>query len=98
VPVATLTPSPTVTPSPAPRGYSVSFEAEETKIVKGECTNLRWKVEGASAVDLDGESVAASGKEKVCPKFDTSYRLTVRLPDSTQFHRTVKVSVEKEDN
>ncbi len=98
VPVPTLTPSATLTPLPGPRGYSVSFEAEETKIVKGECTNLRWKVEGASSVDLAGESVAAAGKEKICPKYDTGYKLTVRLPDNTQFHRTVKISVEKEDN
>ncbi|MBN1220274.1 MAG: hypothetical protein JXM69_15200 [Anaerolineae bacterium] len=97
VPIATATSTVTLTPSPAPRGYSISFEAEETKIVRDECTQLRWKVEGASSVILDGESVESTGKKKVCPKYDTSYELKVKLLDGSQFHRTVKIDVEEEE-
>jgi hypothetical protein len=47
-------------------------------------------------VTLDGESVAASDKKKVCPKKDTRYQLTIRLPDGTQLNRTTKISVEED--
>lgn len=97
VPIPTATPSPTIIPSPIPRQYNISFSAKETTITKGDCTNLKWHVEGASTVTLDGESVAASGKKKVCPKKDTRYQLTIRLPDGNQLSRTVKISVEEEE-
>jgi hypothetical protein len=96
VPIPTSTPSPTILPSPIPRRYSISFSAEEITIVKGECTDLKWQVEGAATVTLDRESVAASGKKKVCPKKDTHYQLTIRLPDGNQLSRTVKISVEED--
>ena len=97
VPIPTSTPSPTILPSPIPRRYSISFSAKESTITKGDCTDLKWQVEGASTVTLDGESVAASDNKKVCPKKDTRYQLTVRLPDGNQLSRTVKISVEEDE-
>ena len=95
-PIPTSTPSPTILPSPIPRRYSISFSAKETTITKGDCTDLKWQVEGATTVSLDGESVAASDKKKVCPKKDTRYELAIRLPDGNQLSRTVKISVEED--
>jgi hypothetical protein len=111
-PTATPTPPPTriqvptVTPtarppSPVPRQYSISFKADQSKITKGDCTDLKWEVIGASEVQLNGQRVAPSDKREVCPERDTEYRLTIQFPDRTQLeNRTVKISVEekKEDN
>jgi hypothetical protein len=98
-PVDTVTSTPSVTPLPPPRGFSISFDADQTTLVKGECTDLVWRVEGAATVTLDGEDVADSGAKEVCPKFDKKYQLTVRLPDSPELlHRSVKISVEEAED
>jgi hypothetical protein len=94
------TPLPDVTATPpGPRQYSIFFIAKKDTLVKGECTDLRWEVTGAASVSLDGESVSQVGVEKVCPKSTVSYRLTVQLPNDTQFlHQTVKITVKEEEN
>ena len=81
-----------------PRQYNILFEAKEEVIVKGECTKLKWRVEGASSVVLEGDSVALSGEKKVCPKSNTTYRLAVQLLDGTQLSRTTKITVEEEED
>lgn len=99
--VPTLIPVPTNTPTvrpstPIPRQYSISFEADDSKITKGDCTDLKWNVSGAASVQLNGQSVSPSGKKEVCPDQDTEYRLTIQFPDRTQIeNRTVKISVEE---
>ncbi len=103
IPIPTSLPTPTPvptkpTPTFIPRQYSISFEAEETTITKGECTDLKWKVQGASMVRLDGKDVNPSGKKEVCPKKDTDYQLTIQLPGSAGLeHRTVEISVVEEE-
>jgi len=99
VPVATATTVPTTEAIPGPRGYSVSFEADETEVKKGDCTTIHWLVEGAEKVVLGSESVEFSGKKKVCPKFETTYQLTVTRPHETELIiRKVEISiVEKEE-
>ncbi|MBI1879262.1 MAG: hypothetical protein HYR94_13765 [Chloroflexi bacterium] len=90
----TDTPIP-VTPTYPPRRYSVSFEADETTIVKGKCTDLKWEVVGAVAVTLDGKSVEPEGKKEVCPDKDTEYKLTIQFPDQVRLeNRTVEIKVE----
>jgi hypothetical protein len=96
-PVLVATPSPTLTPVPASRQYAISFEAQESTLIKGKCTDLRWQVAGAAKVTLNGETVAATGKQKVCPQQETSYQLIVYLPGDTQFiRRSVTITVEEE--
>ncbi len=99
-----IVPAPTATPVlatatvPGPRGYSISFEADETTLAEDDCTTLRWRVEGAESVVLDNETVEPSGKKKVCPKLETTYQLTVSLPDSAQLIiKKIEISIEEDD-
>lgn len=93
VPSATLTVMP---PTAPPRQYSIIFEADETTITAGKCTDLEWQVTGAVSVQLDGRAVTPSGLKEVCPGQDTLYELTIQLPDNAQLQtRTVRISVEE---
>jgi hypothetical protein len=101
--VPTQTPVPPtdtpIPPSPTfpPRRYKISFEADQTTLTKGECTNLNWDVVGAIAVTLDGDGVEPQGEEEVCPDEDTEYTLTVQFPDQVRLEdRTVEIRVEPE--
>lgn len=101
-PVPTLPPAPTSTPTSGPsptlipRQYSVSFEADEETIEEGDCTDLRWEVQGASSITLDGRPVEPSGRKEVCPRQNTAYRLTIQLPNSAALEtKTVEIKVEK---
>lgn len=97
-PPGTDTPTPTITPTAIPRVYRISFEAEETALVEGDCTHLKWDVIGALTVELDGDKVDPSGKKKVCPKEDTSYKLTVQFQDAARLQsETVDITVTKAD-
>jgi hypothetical protein len=69
------TPTPTATPtSPATR---VLFEPQRAEITAGQCVTLRWQVDNARAVYLDGKGVAGYATREVCPRQTTTYRLTV---------------------
>ncbi|MCB9098422.1 MAG: hypothetical protein H6632_02695 [Anaerolineales bacterium] len=95
-PVAPPVASATVHPTPTigSRQYTVSFEADNSTIDDGDCTTLRWNVQGAFIVKLEGEVVNPSGQKKVCPGRDTSYVLTTQLQDSPQIDRhVVSISV-----
>jgi hypothetical protein len=80
----THTPSsepPTLTPtSPAPaRAPEISyFEAYPATISAGACSDLRWGVEYATAVFLDGQGVVDHDTTRVCPVRTTSYTLVAR--------------------
>jgi hypothetical protein len=85
----TPTPTPTVTPWPPAQ---VDFRADRTQLVVGECTTLRWDVENASAVYLDGQGVVGHGTRQVCPTVTTSYRLLVQAP-AGNVERSVTITV-----
>jgi hypothetical protein len=75
--------------------YTVSFEAKDISLNSGDCTDLVWSVQGASNVQLDGDSVEPSGRKKVCPEEDKSYKLTFQVSGSTEIEsREVKISVQ----
>jgi hypothetical protein len=75
--------------------YAVSFEAKNTSLDSGDCTDLVWSVQGAGNVQLEGNAVAASGRKKVCPEEDTTYRLSFQVSGSTEIEsREVKISVQ----
>ena len=85
------------TPTFPPRRYKVSFEAEETTITKGQCTDLKWEVIGAIAITLDGKDVEPEDEKEVCPDKDTEYKLTVQFPDQARLeHETVTITVVEE--
>ena len=77
-PAGTVSPSLTVRPSVTVRPTpSVSFSADRGTLERGECTRLRWQVENASAVYLDGAGVVGVGSQQVCPESTITYRLRV---------------------
>ena len=86
-----------IPPTPIHRQYSIAFDAEENVIVKGECTDLEWRVSGAESIWLDGRTVGPSGREEVCPTRDTIYQLTIQLPGSAELlSKTEEIMVEDE--
>jgi hypothetical protein len=97
-PLPTIAPPPTAaipTNTPIPgRQYAISFDAAKTTVANGECTDLRWRVEGPATVQLDGQVVPAAGARKVCPNRNTTYSLTIQIADSAQIERrTVTIAV-----
>ncbi len=65
---------PTDTPTP-PAPISINFNADSYSIKEGNCTTLRWAVENAEDVFLDGELVEVLDARQVCPKKTTKYTL-----------------------
>lgn len=74
------TDTPTSTPQQAaPRAPEVTyFEAYPTQINAGACSDLRWGVEYAAAVFLDGQGVGDHDSAPVCPDSTTTYTLVAR--------------------
>ncbi len=87
----THTPTPTFTRTPLPPAQ-VNFRADDTSLTSGQCTTLRWDVEYATAVYLDGSGVAGHGTKQVCPASTTTYRLHVEAP-SGNVDRQVTITV-----
>ena len=80
---------PTATPWPAAQ---VDFRSDATSLVEGECTSLRWDVEHATAVYLDGRGVVGHASEEICPPTTTTYHLHVQAPaGNVDRHVTVEV-------
>lgn len=75
--------------SPKP---SISFLADSTQIAAGQCTTLRWDVENAQAIYLDGQGVTGHEARNVCPPQTQTYELRVVSPHGESSHQvTVNV-------
>ncbi len=104
-PLAVLTSSPTprrtptvalLTPTASPTliGPVINLSADKTDLAAGECTTLRWTVKGVRSYALNGVGKAGDeGSEKVCPKQDTTYKLTAVLPDGSEVSQDVRIKV-----
>jgi hypothetical protein len=68
-----VTETPEVTPTVAP--IEVNFNADSYAILVGECTRLRWDVQNADLILLEGEPVPELEAEQVCPKVTKTYTL-----------------------
>jgi len=81
------------TPTPRP-GVKVTFFAEQGALNYKDCTTLRWQVENAQSVTLNGQLVDSAGSREVCPReaFNT-YRLLVLSPNSGGSEQTVVINV-----
>jgi hypothetical protein len=79
---------------PAP---TVAFWADRTAVYPGECTTLRWNVEGVRAVYLRTPDVyvgvVGQGERGVCPRTSTAYTLEVVDLAGVTTARTVMVRV-----
>ncbi len=83
-PIITGTTTPTLTPVPPQRFFTLSFDAEKTTIDRGECVDLSWQSTGAVTLQLDNQPVGSSGSTSVCPRSDTSYTLHYQVAGSSQ--------------
>jgi hypothetical protein len=93
-PTATPTPVPTPTLTPMPQP---DFRADLVVLLAGQCTTLRWHVEGVRAVYLwDGANilgVIGIDNRVVCPQVTTTYVLRAQRLDGTTFDMPVTMTV-----
>lgn len=87
----TVTPVPTARPTAIPPAQ-VSFWVDDDSITAGECTTLRWDVQNATAVYLDGAGVPGQATRAICPTSTTTYNLHVEAPGGN-VDRSVTVTV-----
>ena len=71
-PTNTAIPSATVLPS-----TYMNFRADRQYLSKGECTTLRWDVEGVKEIYLNGDGRVGHGFQEVCPNQTTTHNLRV---------------------
>jgi polar amino acid transport system substrate-binding protein len=97
---ATATPLPTQTPSP-----NISFTADRTTILQGQCATLSWNVQNVRETYLHAEGeqwqfnpVPPQGTRSVCPQRTTVYNLRVVKFDNTVEVRQVTVFVNPAPN
>ena len=65
----------TVTAQPPSLPVIDRFDADDSDIMVGESTTLRWNTTGATSVTLDGDTVSVDGSRVVSPTSDTTYTL-----------------------
>ena len=75
--IPTDTPTPTQPPRPDTSQVQVVFTADRYRLNQGECTTLRWSVQGGLGVELDGRVVERIGQSEVCPPQTSTYQLSV---------------------
>ncbi|CAN5714666.1 hypothetical protein BH10CHL1_BH10CHL1_22410 [soil metagenome] len=76
--------------------YSVNFWEDSTTIKRGQCTTLRWDVQGVREVYLDNEGIAGVSLRQVCPDRMRTYRLRVVHTDGTEETRDITINVTNE--
>jgi hypothetical protein len=86
-------PTETPTPSPPQASISINFNADSYLIKQGKCTKLRWAVENAEDVFLDGELVEVLDARQVCPTKTTKYTL-LAMAGEQQEEAYVTIEVE----
>ncbi len=79
---------------PPPSGeVLITFTADRTRLLPGECTTLRWSVDGGFGFELNGQPVERSGQMEVCPEETTPYWIAVDAGDRIE-RREVVIVVE----
>lgn len=93
-PTSTATPEPTQTAAPTPVLVpDPRFRADRTTLTAGECTVLRWDVDGVRAVFLDGAGRPGHSSEQICPEVSHTYTLRVVTPDGHQASHSIQIRV-----
>ena len=91
VPTMTIAPSPTPQPTATPPMY-VDFRADAPWVVAGQCTTLRWDVEGVRGVYFNGQGQPGHGSQDVCPGQTQTFVLHVVL-NSGYLDRAITIAV-----
>lgn len=88
------TPTAAATATATPPAVTMEFSADKSVVKLGECATLKWAVENAQEVRLDGESVPEKSQRKVCPQeADKTYRLTALSQAGETEEQTVDLTV-----
>ncbi|CAG0944323.1 hypothetical protein ANRL1_01682 [Anaerolineae bacterium] len=77
----------------APVGATVNFAANPTSIAQGQCSTLRWDVEGVREIYFEGVGVTGHEQQQECPTQTTTYTLGVVFQDGSARNYTAKVDV-----
>ena len=95
LPQPTAVPTPTGAPSgpSGPNQPTISFIADRTEIMMGECDNLIWDVQNAREVRWQDEPYAPEALFTVCPPETTTYTLEVVPFEGPVIRPTVTVFV-----
>ena len=72
---------------------SINFRADQTNLILGQKTTLRWDVECVREVYLDGQGVSGHGTREVAPRAATAYTLRAVKNDGNTEERQVTVFV-----
>ena len=91
VPTPTFAPSPTLQPTATPPMY-VDFRADSPWVIAGQCTTLRWDVEGVRGVYFNGQGQPGHGSVEVCPAQTQTFVLHVVL-NSGYLDRAITIAV-----
>ncbi len=84
--------------NPQPPAFSINFWADRNEIRRGECTTLRWDVQGVREVFYQDRGVPGVGSSEECPGSDRTYRLRVIRQDGGEERRDVFVRVIQRDD
>ena len=91
IPTPTFAPSLTPQPTATPPMY-VDFRADAPWVIAGQCTTLRWDVEGVRGVYFNGQGQPGHGSQDVCPGQTQTFVLHVVL-NSGYLDRALAVAV-----
>jgi hypothetical protein len=72
---------------------TINFWADSYSIQPGQCTTVRWDVQGVQAVFYNEQGVAGQDARQECPSQTTTYNLRVVLNDGSQQTRQVTIQV-----
>jgi polar amino acid transport system substrate-binding protein len=72
---------------------TINFWADSYAISPGQCTTLRWDVQGVQAVFLNEQGVAGQSAQQVCPGSTQTWTLRVVMNDGSQQTRQVTITV-----
>ena len=78
---------------PPPPNSSVNFTARPSSISPGQCSTLRWDVDGVREVYFEGAGVAGHDEKNQCPTQTTTYTLRVVFADGQARDYTATVTV-----
>jgi len=80
-------------PPPPPPAPSASLSVNPDSIQQGQSTQLSWRTENATDVNIEGlGAIEPNGSKSVTPSGSTTYRLTAKGPSGTQ-EATARVTV-----
>lgn len=94
-PSATSRPTATPTATGTPSSGNITFTADDTSLLPGQCTTLRWQVRNIKAYWVDDVAgVGDVGSKQICdPPGVTTHTLRVQKTDDSLVEYTVTVTV-----